>query len=108
MSHQNEIQSIHTNAILKQQENAAITRTVNWINRLGDNTISSSTWALEDSGATISNESNTDYKATARITGDIGIHLITNQVVLSNGDTMEFQFKLMIKDNTQDWNRDYQ
>lgn len=108
MSHQNEMQATHPDALLQQQENAAITRTVNWINRLGSNTISSSTWTSEDSSVTIANESNTNYKASARLSGDTGLYLITNQVVLSDGDTMEYQFKLRIKDNSQDWTTDYQ
>ena len=107
MSHQREALATHPNALFSQQENAAITYSVNWIPRLGSSTISSSTWTAEDTGANIANQANTTAKATARLSGSPGLYLLTNQVVLSNGDTMEYQFKLRVKDNSSSDTNDY-
>jgi len=107
MSHQREVRATQPNALFSQGENAAITYTVNWIGRLGSNTISSSTWTRENSGSTVANEANTTQKTSARLSGSAGMYLLTNQVVLNNGDTMEFQFKLRVKDNKSCDTSDY-
>jgi len=107
MSHQREVRATQPNALFEQGENAAITYTVNWIGRLGSNTISSSTWTRENSGSMVANEANTTQKASARLSGSAGIYLLTNKVVLDNGDTMEYQFKLRVNDNDLGITTDY-
>lgn len=105
--HQREMPANLTRAIQQQQENANITYTVNWIPRLDGDTIATSTWTAENSGATIASESNTTQKASAKFSGTPGRYLFTNKVTLSGGDVLEFQFQLIIKDNDAGFVNDY-
>ena len=107
MSHQREIRVNQTKAIVEQQENAAINYTLNWIPRLNGATISSSTWTAENSGSTIASEANTTTKTSARLSGTPGRYLFTNKITTSDGDTMEFQFELRVKDNDVAYTHDY-
>lgn len=108
MSHKREVLATRPNALFSQQEDANLDYTVNWVGRLGANTISTSAWELEGgSGVTISNESNTNTTSTARIKGDTGRYLFTNTIVLSTGETMQYQIEIQIKYNNRGTISDY-
>lgn len=108
MSHKREVLATTPNALFSQQEDADLDYTVNWIGRIGTDTISTSSWELEGgSGLTISSESNTTTTGTARLTGDTGRYLLTSTAVLSTGETMQFQFELIIKHNNRGTINDY-
>lgn len=91
----------------KQTENAAETYTVNWAAELDTDTISTSTWSTEDSGATIANEANTTTTASARLSGDVGRYRIINKIVTAAGDTMERYIDLTVMENDLYYFPDY-
>ena len=90
-----------------QEENAAITYTVDWTAFLDTDTISSSSWSSEDSGATIANEANTTQQASVRLSGSIGRFRIINQIITAAGDTYERSIDLRVKDNSSGYTWDY-
>jgi len=109
MAHNREILSTHPMALLSQGEDSILDYTLNWVGRLNGDTVATSSWESETSGATLSGESNTDVKATVRFTADTGTYLLTNTITLTtSGETMQGQFKIKVKDNDQEWNKDYQ
>lgn len=93
--------------MFEQQENAEILYAVNWNAELDTDTISSSTWTEETSGATLADETNTTTSASVRVSGDRGQHLITNKIVTTNGDTMERQLIVKVLDNDIGVTSDY-
>jgi len=93
--------------LYQQQENASILRTVNWSAELDTDTISASEWKSEYSGASIADESNTANTASARVSGDVGKHTITNKITTSSGNIMERQLIIKIHDNNADAGQDY-
>ena len=95
----------NTTLLAKLGENGARTFTINYAPEFafsspGD-TISTSTWSAEGSGATISSESNTTLTTSARLSGDIGHHRIVNKIVTTNGDTIERFIDLYIRRNDE-------
>jgi hypothetical protein len=67
-----------------------------WTLKLGDDTITTSTWTLDD-GITLVSESHTDLTATARISGGptIGVtYKAVNRVVTAGGRTFDKTFKI--------------
>lgn len=82
-----------------QSEDADLTYSGNWGPTIQTATITTSTWTVEDGSVTISNESNTDSTTSATITGEVGESIITNKVVLSDGQTDERKILLKIKAN---------
>jgi hypothetical protein len=85
----------------EQNENAAITYTVNYAAEIDTDTISTSTWSSEDSGVTIANEANTTTQASCRLSGDTGCYRVVNKIVTAGGDTLERFIDLRIRDNTK-------
>lgn len=85
--------------LFSQHENAAILYSVNWAAELDTDTISTSTWTTEASGSTITDETNTTNSASARLSGDVGQHVVTNKVVTAAGDTKERQLIIQVRDN---------
>jgi len=109
MSHQRTAQATHPGPVFSQFEDADLDYTVNWVGRIGTDTIASDTWVNEySSGLTFSGETNTTTESTARITGDTGRYLITNTITLTtSGETMQQQITLIIKRNAGTEPRDY-
>jgi hypothetical protein len=108
MSHNPLILSTHPNVILEQYEDAAITRTIDWSGRIGDDTIASSTWTAENSGPTIANEATSSPQTSARLSGTPGRYLFTNKITLTtSGDTMEQQIVLIVRANSRYIGNDY-
>ena len=107
MSHNPDILATKFNPIVRQQENAARTRTINWSSRIGSDTISSSTWTAETSGLTIANEANDTTTTSARFSATPGRYLVTNKVVLAGGDTEEFQLVIEVMNNDRSLISDY-
>ena len=95
------------NQLFEQQENSAILRTVNWSAELDTDTIATSTWTLETTGATLADEANTTTAASARISGDTGKHLITNKITTAAGNTMERQIIIKVHANDMRLVSDY-
>lgn len=95
------VNAAHNNEYrFRQQENAALTYTVNWAGQLDSDTISTSTWSSEDSGVTISGESNTTTEASARVTGaNPGTYRVVNKIVTAGGDTDERVIIVRVDDN---------
>ena len=90
----------HRQLSFVQEENAALTYTVNWAALLDTDQVSTSTWTAEDSGLTIANENLTTDYTTARLSGDVGRYRAVNKIVTTNGDTHERYINVTIKDNT--------
>lgn len=90
-----------------QEENSAITYTVNWAPFLDTATVSTSTWTTEDSGLTVANKANNTTEASARFSGDPGHYRAVNQIVDSAGDTHERYLDIYIRDNTSGYQFDY-
>jgi len=107
MSHNPNLQSLHPNSILEQLENEALLRTINWAGELDTDTIDTSTWTAENSGSTIANEANTTTTASARLSGTPGRYLFTNKITTANGNTLEHQIELIVKDNDRVSQSDY-
>jgi len=108
MSHKRSVLATHPNPIFSQFEDSDLDYTINYIGRLGSDTIATSVWELENgSGLTISGESNDSTTVTARITGDNGRYLITNTITLSTGETMQSQIQVIIKRNDMSIISDY-
>ena len=97
----------YTELKAEQNENAAITYTINYAAELDTDTVSTSTWSCEDSGITIASESNTTKLTSARLSGDVGQYRIVNKVVTTAGDTIERYVDLIIKDNSKHFYPDY-
>lgn len=93
--------------IASQTEDSAQTYTVNWAVELDTDTISTSTWTAEDSGANIANQSNTTTTASARLSGDVGRYRIINKIVTAAGDTMERFIDLTVEENDKYYATDW-
>jgi len=91
----------------QQEENAAITYTINWAAFLDGDDVSTSTWSTEDGGLTIANEANDTTTASARLSGDPGRYRAVNKVVTAAGDTHERYVDVTIHDNTSGYAYDY-
>ena len=63
--------------------------TFNWATRLGNATISTSTWAISPTGPTLDNQSNTTTTATTYVSGCTKgeVYRLTNTVTTSAGTT---------------------
>lgn len=84
--------------VFKQSENADLDYVVNWSAVLDTDTISTSSWSSTPS-LTISNETNTNKKPSAIITGNVGEYIVVNKIVTAAGITDERKFRLFIQDN---------
>jgi hypothetical protein len=91
-----------------QNENEALTYTVNWAGDLDTDTINSDTWTSESGGLTIANESNTDTESICRISaGNPGCYRVVNQIVTAGGDTLERILEIEVGENNPDSLLDY-
>jgi len=100
MSHKRSVLSTKEDVIFSQLEDAELDYTVNWANRIGALTILSSTWKSENSGGLqIGAGSISGSNTKVRLSGDDSTYLLTNTVTLSDGQVMQFQFILDIKNN---------
>jgi len=106
--HSRTLNAIQANTLQAlQQENAALTYTVNWASVLDTDTISSSTWTTEDSGLTIANAASSTTTTSCRLSGDPGRYRAVNKIVTAAGDTYERYVDITILDNTSGYARDY-
>ncbi len=100
MSHKRLVLSTKEDVIFSQLEDAELDYTVNWANRIGALTISSSTWEAENSGGLqIGADSISGSNTKVRLSGDDSTYLLTNTITLSDSQVMQFQFLLNIKSN---------
>ena len=86
--------------LFQQQENSAILYSVNWASELNTDTIDTSSWTEETSGATLADETNTTNSTSVRVSGKQGRHIITNKITTTAGDTRERQLIVKILDNS--------
>ena len=109
MSNKREILATHPDPVLSQFEDSELDYTINWVGRIGTDTIATSAWENENqSGLTISGESITDTTSKARLTGDQGRYLITNTITLTtSGEKLQQQIELIIKYNSRGTISDY-
>lgn len=92
----------------EQSENSQLKYQGNWGPAIQPETISSSTWVVEEGDAVLASESNTDYVTEVLVSGQPGESTIVNRVVTSGGQTEERIIKLRVNDNTiPRINRDY-